>query len=174
LERLMKAPLILCLAFVSGWASAQEAKLHGGFSAGIEMREQATSKDLGLPIYPGAQVQRDSKDDKGSVTLGLWGGAFGVHLAVGQYRSEDGLDDVAGFYRRALAPYGRVLECRAENSGAKASKPAPEQLGCDDAEPGHNGLVLKSGTKKDQRVVALQPKGKELRFQLVRLTARGD
>ncbi|MBB5204587.1 hypothetical protein HNQ51_001901 [Inhella inkyongensis] len=170
----MKSPLMLCLALMAGTAAAQEAKPHGGFSAGIEMREQATSKDLGLPIYPGAQVQRDTKDDKGAVTLGLWGGLFGVHLAVAQYRSSDSLDEVAGFYRRALAPYGKALECRADNSGKLAPQPAPGQLGCEDAEPGRDGLVLKVGSKKDQRVVAFQIKGKELHFQLVRLTARGD
>ena len=76
-----------------------------------------------------------------------------------------------------MAAYGQVLECRAENSGDKAPKPAAkggeETLSCKDAEPGASGLVLKVGKPKDQRVVALQPKGAQVHFQLVRIEARG-
>lgn len=155
-----------------GSAHAQEGQL-GGFKAGIELREQATQKELGLPLYPGAQLQRDDAKDKGAVTLGLWGGAFGLHLAVGKYASADRLDEVARYYRVAMAAYGAVLECRPENSGAKAPKPAAETLSCQDAEPGPGGLVLKVGKPKDQRVVALQAKGAQVYFQLVRIEARG-
>lgn len=169
---------LLAGALLSG-AQAQDGQL-GGFKAGIELRPQATTKELGLPLYPGAQAQRDDAKDKGAVTLGLWGGAFGLHLAVGKFASSDSFDEVARYYRVAMAAYGPVLECRAENSGDKAPKPekpaakgGEESLSCKDAEPGASGLVLKVGKPKDQRVVALQPKGAQVHFQLVRIEARG-
>ncbi|MBH9579589.1 hypothetical protein [Inhella proteolytica] len=171
-----KLLFLLLAGSLLGSAQAQEGQL-GGFKAGIELREQATQKELGLPLYPGAQPQRDDAKDKGAVTLGLWGGAFGLHLAVGKYASADRFDEVARYYRVAMAAYGPVLECRPENSGAKAPKPAAkggeEALSCQDAEPGAGGLVLKVGKPKDQRVVALQTKGAQVHFQLVRIEARG-
>lgn len=164
--------LLMPLLAATLLADAQAQQL-GGFQAGIELREQATQKELGLPLYPAAQIQRDDAKDKGAVTLGLWGGAFGLHLAVGKFTSADAFDAVARYYRVAMAAYGPVLECRPENSGAKAAKPAAEALSCQDAEPGAGGLVLKVGKPKDQRVVALQPRGAQVHFQLVRIEARG-
>jgi len=153
-------------------AQSDEGKL-GGFKAGIELREQASQRDLGLPLYPGAKVQRDDASDKGAVSLGLWGGAFGVRLAVAKFSSEDEIDAVARYYRVTMAAYGTVLECREANSGRKGAG-KPEVLSCEDAEPGASGLVLKVGKPKDQRIVSLQPKGKQVHFQLVRIEAKGD
>lgn len=164
---------LLCLCEFAS-AQSDEGKL-GGFKAGIELREQASPRDLGLPLYPAAKVQRDDASDKGAVSLGLWGGAFGVRLAVAKFSSEDEFDAVARYYRVTMAAYGTVLECREGNSGRKSGvKPEPDKLSCEDAEPGAGGLVLKVGKPKDQRVVSLQPKGKQVHFQLVRIEAKGD
>jgi hypothetical protein len=163
---------LLCLCELASGQS-DEGKL-GGFKAGIELREQAGQRDLGLPLYPAAKVQRDDASDKGAVSLGLWGGAFGVRLAVAKFSSEDDIDAVARYYRVTMAAYGTVLECREANSGRKSAKPEADKLSCEDAEPGVGGLVLKVGKPKDQRVVSLQPKGKQVHFQLVRIEAKGD
>ena len=170
------SPLLLAFVVGSGAAVAQaeEGQL-GGFKAGIELREQAGQRDLGLPLYPAAKVQRDDASDKGAVSLGLWGGAFGVRLAVAKFSSEDTFDAVARYYRVTMAAYGTVLECREANSGRKSGvKPEADKLSCEDAEPGASGLVLKVGKPKDQRVVSLQPQGKQVHFQLVRIEAKGD
>lgn len=143
--------------------------------AGLQVRESATEKELGLPLYPGAVAQRDDADDKAAVSLGLWGGPFGVHIAVRKMRSTDPLSAVAAFYRQQLAAHGTVLSCLpGAPAPSRASPKRDATLYCDDAPPKPGGLVLKVGTPRNQRVVALQPQGREVHFQLVRIEVKGD
>ena len=143
--------------------------------AGLQVRESASEAELGVPVYPGSQVQRDDADDKAAVSLGLWGGRFGLRIAVRKMRSNDPLPAVAAFYRQRLAAHGPVLECL---PGAKPPvRPAAQRddrLNCDDAPPKPGGLVLKVGTPRNQRVVALQPQGREVHYQIVRVELQGD
>lgn len=168
--RCLSIPLLLSSALLGGAALADD-KL-GGFSAGIEVRGKATPGELGLPIYPGAKLQRDSDGDKGAVSLGLWGGAFGLKLAVAKFSSDDKFEALLDYYRREMGGFGVVLECRTANSGPAAKVEGEDKISCKDAEPGKEGLVLKVGKPKDLRVVAIQAKGKEVQFQIVRIEAK--
>ncbi len=143
--------------------------------AGLHVRESATEAELGLPFYPGSQAQRDDADDKAAVSLGLWGGRFGLRIAVRKMRSSDPLPAVAAFYRQRLAAHGAVLECLpGAKPTARAADPREERLNCDDTLPKPGGLVLKVGTPRNQRVVALQTQGREVHYQIVRIELRGD
>lgn len=143
------------------------------FEAGLRIGEQAGSKELGMPVYPGAQAQRDDKADKAAVHLKLWGGAFGAHMAVAKFRSTDRAEEVLSFYREVLAPFGKVLECRgpAPKQEAKKTEQRDAPLRCEDTQ---DGVVLKVGTERNQRHVAIQAKGQEVWFQLVRIELKGD
>lgn len=169
--RRLSIPLILSLALLGSAAHADDNI--GGFSAGIEVRGKATASELGLPVYPGAKLQINSGDDKGAVSLGLWGGAFGLKLAVAKFSSGDKFEELLDFYKRAMGGHGVVLECRAANSGTAAKAEGEDRISCKDAEPGKDGLVLKVGKPKDLRIVAIQSKGKETHFQIVRIEAKG-
>jgi hypothetical protein len=61
------------------------------FAAGIDVRTQPRVEDTGLPLYPGAIVERDERggrDEKGrddlsdGVNFDLWFGGFGLKLVV--------------------------------------------------------------------------------------------
>jgi hypothetical protein len=150
-------------------------KKSSGTNAGITISEQATAKDIGLPMYPGAKLHKDPKDDSSSANLGLWGGSFGFKLVVLKMESTDGPDKIAAFYRRSLAKYGPVLDC----SNAQASKPEDDQksqkLTCGDDKPEAGGQVFKSGTKEKQHIVTVQKTASGSTFQMVYLEARtGD
>jgi len=60
----------------------------GSQGAGIYFDAEASAKDVGLPIYPGARPHRDKDENQSSGKFGLWGNSFAFKLAV-----------VAGFQR---------------------------------------------------------------------------
>ncbi len=144
--------------------------------AGVTFSKQATPKEVGVPVYPGAKPHKDEKDDSPSVQMGLWGGSFGFRLAVMKMESSDAPEKIAEFYKKALAKYGTVLNCSdgSQKSDAKDQGRSSNKLECDDDKPEKGGLVYKAGTKEKQHVVAIQPNGTGSLFQLVYVEARGD
>jgi len=144
--------------------------------AGVVFSKQATSKEVGLPVYPGAKAHKDEKDDSPSMQMGLWGSTFGFKLAVMKMESNDTTEKIAEFYKRALAKYGPVLNCSGPSSkaGAKDKGGSSNKLACDDDKPEKGGLVFKAGTKEKQHVVGIQPNGQGSLFQLVYVEARND
>lgn len=163
-----------CLAAVL--AATGAARAADGFSAGIDVRPQASAAEIGLPLYPGAQAQRDSGDDSSALSLGLWGGSLGFKLVVMKFASGDSPRDVARYYREALARYGTVLDCSAATapSASAARGGDGSRLACDDDERRPGSRVYKVGTRRSHRIVAIEPEGAGSRFQLVRIDARTE
>lgn len=167
----------LILAAFGLLAVAPPAAQAAPFDAGLRIGSQTNEKDLGLPILPGAQAQQDDKEDKAAVRLDLWGGAFGVRMAVGKFRTNAKPAEVQDFYAKALAAYGQVLECKGpapkgEAKSEKRDKNRDAPLSCSDTRA--DGLVLKVGTERNQRHVAIQAKGEGTHFQIVRIELRND
>jgi hypothetical protein len=144
--------------------------------AGVMVSKQATAKDVGLPVYPGAKAHKDEKDDSPSVQMGLWGSSFGFKLAVMKMESNDAPEKIAEFYKKALAKYGTVLNCSdaSQKTSSKNKTGASNQIDCEDDKPEKGGLVFKAGTKEKQHIVGIQPNGQGSVFQLVYVEARGD
>ena len=144
--------------------------------AGVTISQQATAKDVGLPVYPGAKTHKDEKGDSPAVQMGLWGGSFGFKLALMKMESNDGPEKIAEFYKKALAKYGTVLNCSdpSRNANAKDANGSSSKLECGDDKPEKGGLVFKAGTKEKQHIVGIQPNGQGSIFQLVYVEARGD
>ncbi|HEU5451832.1 MAG TPA: hypothetical protein VFU76_07605 [Terriglobales bacterium] len=142
-----------------------------GFS--LSASKEASAKDIGLPLYPGAKPHKDNNDDSSAVQLGFSGGDAGFRLAVAKFESEDAPDKVAAFYRQALAKYGKVLDCSASAKTANGEQAPKGQLSCGDdwGKPGE--FVYKVGTREKQHVVGVQPDGNHSTFQLVYLMQHG-
>src|SRR5580693_6454760 len=83
----------------------------GSDVGGLVVKAQATAKDAGLPLYPGARPHKDDKDDSNAANLGLWGSSFGFKLVVLKMESSDSPEKVSAFYQKALGKYGTVLNC---------------------------------------------------------------
>lgn len=148
------------------------AKAQKQYSAGLAVSEKATPKDVGLPSYPGARPHKDDKDDSDSARLGLWGGQYSFKLSVVKMESNDAPEKIAEFYKRALAKYGKVLDC--SNGGKdEAENSDSDALTCSDEKPG-DGMLFKAGTKKKQHIVAIQPNGSGSLFQLLYLSMSGS
>jgi hypothetical protein len=147
----------------------------GRNSVGFMASKEVSAKDVGLPLYPGARPHNEKSDESPGVQFGLWGGASGFKLAVLKLESNDAPEKVAVFYRRALAKYGKVLDC-GDSSKAASEKPkgiSSNELGCDEDRPDKGELVLKAGTKEEQHVVGIKTSGDLTVFQLVYVEARG-
>jgi hypothetical protein len=156
-------------------AAAQDAKKNKDTDegAGIVLKTQATAKEVGLPLYPGAKPHKDSRSDSPAANLGLWGDTFGFKLVVMKMESADAPEKIAAFYQKALAKYGPVLDC---SNGTTSGKKDSSKLTCDDDDKAESGkLVFKSGSKEKQHVVGIQRNGSGSTFQLVYVEARdGD
>jgi len=144
-------------------------------SIGFNLGKNASAKDVGLPIYPGARRHVDDANDSSALNLGLWGGSAGFKLFVLKMESTDAPEKVAAFYRKALAKYGTVLDCSnpsaATSSGDDKSS---KKLTCDDEKPKPNEISLKAGTKEKQHAVGIEPNSTTgTTFQLVYVETKG-
>jgi hypothetical protein len=147
-----------------------------GSEAGLIFSAQATAKEAGLPLYPGARPHKDEKDDSSGAKMGLWGSSFGFKLVALKMESDDTQEKVAAFYQKALAKYGTVLNCN-DSSKAQSDKDKNESskkltCGDDHADPG--GMLFKVGSKEKQHLVSVKPNGTGCIFHIVYLEARSE
>ena len=98
-------------------------------------------------------------------------------MAMLKMDSTDSPDKIAGFYRKALAKYGKVLTC--SGPGAEASADASKDstkstdLSCDNNKPDKSEIELKAGTKQNQHVVGIKSEGAVTTYQLVYIETHG-
>src|SRR5215472_17935924 len=156
--------MMLCFASSLAAQEKQDKEAEGGKGskgAGIYFNAEASAKDVGLPIYPGARPHKEKSDDSDSVKMGLWGGSFAFKLAVVKLESNDSPQKVAAFYKKALAKYGTVLDCGAASpqAGEKEENESSSQVTCEDDKPEPGHMAFKAGTKEKQHAVAIQPSG---------------
>ena len=148
----------------------------GSDVGGLVISAQATAKEAGLPLYPGAKPHKDEKDDSSGAKLGLWGTTFGFKLIALKMESEDSQEKVAAYYQKALAKYGTVLNC-SDSSKSQADKDKSEsskKLTCGDDHPDPGGMLFKVGSKEKQRIVSVKPNGAGCIFNIVYLEARSE
>lgn len=180
--KLWRVALVLGLAILAAALVllASPAKLHAQNkpskkSAGFVISDDASTEDVGLPIYPGARkLKPKSKDGESpALQMGLWGGSSGFKLVLLKLESDDAPAKIADFYRQALAKYGSVIDC--SKPGAKPEKSAGAGApDCDSDEPGAGGLLFKSGSKEKQHIVAVESEGKHSKIALIFLQAPPD
>ena len=141
---------------------------------GLHVRSGDTSAaDVGLPIYPGAQVAPDNEGDKSAdVRMGF--GEWQLRVKVVNYQTSDAQEKVLDFYQKALGRYGNVIRCQ---DGQSIGTPTltQEGLGCaDDDGKAHvqvsDGLSLKAGSRHHQHMVSIEKSsGPGTRFALIEL-----
>lgn len=147
-----------------------------GSEAGLVISAQATAKEAGLPLYPGAIPHKDEKNDSSAANLGLWGSTFGFKLVVLKMESSDSPEKVAAYYQKALGKYGNVLNCSGvqKASADKDKSNTSNKLTCDDDHAEAGELVFKAGTKEKQHLVSVKPNGTGCTFSLLYIEARSD
>jgi len=174
------APGVVAVAIVFAGYGLVQAKAPGkagvqGSDAGIRFKLQASEKEIGLPIYPGAVPHHDDKGDTPAANLGFWGSSFGFKLVVLKMESKDAPAKVAAFYQKALAKYGKVLDCAQgePKQEAKGGGKGANVLTCEDDRPEAGGMLYKAGSKNKQHIVHVKPNGPGSVFEMIFIDARG-
>jgi hypothetical protein len=145
----------------------------GGMS--VKTNDAAVVDRMGLPPYPGAELVKKDKDN-GAADVNLSFGNFQLRVKAASYRTSDAPEQVAAFYRKALARYGDVIQC-SNNKPVGAPTRTAEGLGCDNDKGNHisakndvlRKMELKAGSKVHQHIVAIEPEGAGTKFGLVAL-----
>jgi hypothetical protein len=119
----------------------------------VSVRTDVNAPETGLPVYPGATLLRDG-DESGSANVDIGAFGFGLKVAAAKYESGDGQQEILDFYRNAMTRYGAVTECRGDvdfpsRAGAVVCR----------AEPASRDVQLVVGTRDNQHVVAVKPRG---------------
>lgn len=142
--------------------------------------DQITASDLGLPVYPGAdQVRDNDKHKSADVHLGF--GEWQMRVRAVSYESADSREQVAAFYKKAMARFGDVLTCQ-DKSPVGTPTTTAEGLTCsDNGKNGHfqfngndygssDGFALKAGSRRHQHIVGFERSSSDkTRFSLVSL-----
>ncbi len=146
--------------------------------------DQTTAADLGLPVYPSAQIVRDKDNDK-SADVHMGFGEWELRVKVVNYTTADSEDKVTAFYQKALGRYGDVIACQ-DNAPVGTPTQTAEGLTCSDSgsanvqvdtggkghgyRTGGGGFQLKAGSKRHQHIVGFESSTPgETRFALVAL-----
>jgi hypothetical protein len=144
---------------------------------GLHVRaDQTSAVDLGLPVYPGAEIAPDHEGDK-SADVHFGFGQFQLRIRVVTYESPDSRDKVVAFYKSAMGRFGDVITCDGNHPVGSPSVTG-EGLSCDEE---HNrnvqvngisddsGFSLRAGSKHHQHIFAIKNGGEGTKFSLVEL-----
>ncbi len=131
--------------------------------------EKLDAKQLGVAVYPGARVEKKNNDGNGANLSFDWG-ETGAHLYAQTFVTPDPPEKVLAFYRKQLAKYGTVLECR----GGEPQGSAKSELKCEDKHNDGKGVELKAGTENSQHIVAVNSKEDGTEIGIVYLQKRGS
>lgn len=145
----------------------------------VKTDNAAVLQEIGLPQYPGATLVKNDKD-KGSADVNLNFGSFHLKVNAASYRTADSPDMVMAFYRKALAKYGDVIECK-NYKPVGTPLATSEGLTCDDHGGNHISVSddmpgksqLKAGSKQHQHLVEMSADGGGTKFGLVALDLPG-
>lgn len=141
---------------------------------GLHVRSGNTNAaDVGLPVYPGANIAPDKDGDK-SADVHLGFGEWQLRVKVVNYRTSDPQDKVLAFYQKALGRYGDVIRCQG-NQPAGTPAVTQEGLSCKEGDGNahvdlSNDLTLKAGSRHHQHILGIEKnEGSGTRFALIEL-----
>ena len=171
--------LLAGIALLVGPLSAQDQAGKKSKSIGFTLSADASEKDLGLPLYPGAKPYKEDADSDAALHMAMSGGSFGFKLVVLKLESSDSPEKIAAYYRKAMAKYGTVLDCskatgNAGKTGSDKDNEKSNTLTCEDDHADNGGYAYKVGTKAKQHVVAVEPKGKNTIISLIYVESPDD
>jgi hypothetical protein len=143
--------------------------------------DQTSASDLGLPVYPGAEQDKDDDNHK-SADVHMGFGQWQLRVKAVSYSTHDSREKVAAFYKKALSRFGDVITCEGHNP---VGTPATTREGLTCSDNGNNGKAdntdfsknfqLKAGSKRHQHIVGFEDhKDGKTQFTLVALDLPGN
>jgi len=138
----------------------------------IKTNDTAVVHGLGLPVYPGADLQQNQGNNDGTADVDMSFGNFRLRVQTASFKSSDSPDKVSAFYLKVMGRYGDVVKCQNGRSVGTLSQ-APEGLTCDTEWDAHisgdnsDRIELKVGSRKHQHIVAINPDASTTKMQIV-------
>ncbi len=132
---------------------------------------------IGLTAYPGAvPVKDDDGKTGGSADVNMSFGSFHLGVKAASFQTPDPEDKVLKFYRKDLARYGDVIECRGSDPVGQPARTS-QGLTCDTKEHNHisthetsdNDLELRAGSAQHQHIVGVEAKNGGTKIGMVML-----
>jgi len=184
---LLAAPLVSCLLITGCSVDAHKNNGKDDVSittplGGMHVKTNGTTvlSSIGLPGYPGAVSVKDNEKDKGSADVDMNFGNFHLRIRAADFRSTDPPEKIRAFYRKSLAQYGDIIECK-DKVAIGTPTHTGQGLTCNEDNKSVHGVhtsdddtELKTGSKSHQRFVSFKPDGTGTRFALVLLDLPHD
>jgi hypothetical protein len=175
---LLLLPLAGCMVQSRKSANGDDVNIStplGGMS--VKTDSASVQNKLGLPLYPGAELEKKKGDDNGSADVNMNFGAFHLRVLAMGFTSPDNPGKVSDFYRKALSQYSDVIVCRKKQP---VGTPVKTGLGltCADDNKVHAEATdsddsgeteLKAGSPSRQHIVSFKAEGTGTKFGLVSL-----
>ena len=138
---------------------------------GVEVDDELSASDSGMPVYPGARENRNGKD-KARVNLSL--PFVKLKIVKLKFTSDDAPAKVVAFYRDKLGSYGAVLECKGggQDVDVGGGHGLDSPVKCDKVFGNRYETTLKVGTEGNEHAVQVRPEGKGSEFTLVYIQLR--
>ena len=170
-----RSPVFAALCVSTFLIAAGGAALaqHSGANIALHANSHASAAQMGLPLYPGATPYKKDSDSDSAANLGFTFGDFHFGLVAAEYRTSGTPAQVLAFYRKALAQYGRVLECQGGKAvGGVAATPSgltcSSHLRVNGSSNSSSGIELRAGFPDRYRVVGIDnARAGSTRFGLV-------
>jgi len=129
------------------------------------------AKDTGLAVYPHARPLPHNKNDE-DANVNISTPMFGLKVVAVRFESDDPQDKILSYYRKELGKYGSVIQCSTSGTDLNFKHDDDDSDGpvtCKDSGTSDkNGNVeLKTGTRHNQHIVAIDKRGSATSFSLV-------
>jgi hypothetical protein len=142
----------------------------------VKTNNAADTSAIGLTAYPGAVVLKEHDGrDSDAADINMSFGSFHLGVQAASYLTHDPQDKVLTFYRKDLARYGDVIECRGNNTVGQPTRTS-QGLTCSDNDHHHvstyipdDNLELRAGSQQHQHIVGIEPKDGGIKIGLVAL-----
>ena len=129
----------------------------------VKTNDNADASTIGLTIYPGSVPAKDGDNDHDAADVNMSFGDFHLGVKAAGYQTEDSTDKVLAFYRKDLARYGDVIECRNDNPVGTPTRTS-QGLTCDNKNGHHHvhssddGVELRAGSEQREHIVGIEQK----------------
>lgn len=143
----------------------------------VKTNGKGDTSAIGIAAYPGATLVNDNgKETDGSTAdINMNFGSFHLGVKAASYQTGDPQSQVEAFYRKDLARYGEVIECRHGNPVGQPTRTS-QGLTCESKHGNHistddsdSDIDLRTGSEQHQHIVGLTAKNGGTRIGLVAL-----
>jgi len=148
-------------------------------SVHVKTDNDANIAGIGLTTHHGAVpvTEHDGKN-KDAADINLNFGDFHLGVKAASFQTSDAPDKVEAFYRRDMARYGDILECKGKDTVGQPTRTAAG-LTCSENQDHHrhtihvntdaDHLELRAGSPEHEHIVGIEPKDGGTKIGLVAL-----